>query len=145
MTYQNDFTLPVELLEQIASEGLDFLPELVRIRMAAQGEGCQLQPRNPPFGALVQRIYVVALQIDPHHPVEEIGALRGGETQLVLVDLQHLPPGAQQVQRQRRVLPAQDHQVQAFGLVFHQEIHLLVDWLDLDHMDIIHDQDQGHP
>jgi len=31
MTYQNDFTLPAELLEQIASEGLDFLPELVRI------------------------------------------------------------------------------------------------------------------
>lgn len=31
MTYQNDFTLPTELLEQIASEGLDFLPELVRI------------------------------------------------------------------------------------------------------------------
>ena len=144
MTYQNDFTLPVELLEQIASEGLDFLPELVRIRMAAQGEGHQLQPRNPPFGALVQRFNVLLPQVHPHHLVEEIGALRGGETQLVLVDLQHLPPGAQQVQRQRRVLPAQDHQVQAFGLVFHQETHLLVDWLQLDHMEIIHDQDQAH-
>ena len=31
MTYQNDFTLPTELLELVASEGLDFLPELVRI------------------------------------------------------------------------------------------------------------------
>ena len=31
MTCQKDFTLPAELLEQIASEGLDFLPELVRI------------------------------------------------------------------------------------------------------------------
>jgi len=31
MTYQKDFTLPIELLEQIASEGLDFIPELVRI------------------------------------------------------------------------------------------------------------------
>jgi len=31
MTYQNNFTLPAELLEQIASEGLNFLPELVRI------------------------------------------------------------------------------------------------------------------
>ena len=30
MTYQNNFTLPAELLKQIASEGLDFLPELVR-------------------------------------------------------------------------------------------------------------------
>ncbi len=31
MTYQPDFTLPAELLEQIASQGLDFVPELVRI------------------------------------------------------------------------------------------------------------------
>jgi transposase-like protein len=31
MTYQNDFTLPSEILEQIAAEGFDFLPELIRI------------------------------------------------------------------------------------------------------------------
>jgi transposase-like protein len=31
MTYQNDFTLPSELLELVASEGLDFLLELVCI------------------------------------------------------------------------------------------------------------------
>ena len=31
MTYQNDFTLPSEMLEQIAAEGFDVLPELIRI------------------------------------------------------------------------------------------------------------------
>lgn len=31
MTCQPDFTLPAELLEQIASQGFDFIPELVRI------------------------------------------------------------------------------------------------------------------
>jgi putative transposase len=31
MTYQSDFTLPSEILEQIAEQGFDFLPELVRI------------------------------------------------------------------------------------------------------------------
>jgi putative transposase len=31
MTYQDDFTLPTELLEQIASQGFDYLPELIRI------------------------------------------------------------------------------------------------------------------
>jgi putative transposase len=31
MTYQGDFTLPTELLEQIASNGFDQLPELIRI------------------------------------------------------------------------------------------------------------------
>jgi len=31
MTHQNDCTLPVELLEQVAEQGLDYLPELIRI------------------------------------------------------------------------------------------------------------------
>jgi putative transposase len=31
MTYQSDFTLPSELLNQIAAQGFDFLPELIRI------------------------------------------------------------------------------------------------------------------
>jgi putative transposase len=31
MTYQSDFTLPSEILEQIAEQGFDFLPELIRI------------------------------------------------------------------------------------------------------------------
>jgi len=31
MTYQNDCTLPPEILEQIAEQGFDFLPELIRI------------------------------------------------------------------------------------------------------------------
>lgn len=30
MTYQNDFTLPGEIVEQIAEQGLDYLPELIR-------------------------------------------------------------------------------------------------------------------
>ena len=30
MTYQTDCTLPEELLEQIAEQGLDVLPELIR-------------------------------------------------------------------------------------------------------------------
>jgi hypothetical protein len=31
MTYRNNFTLPAELLEQIAVEGFDVLPYLIRI------------------------------------------------------------------------------------------------------------------
>lgn len=31
MTYQNNYTLPTEILEQIAAEGLDAIPELLRI------------------------------------------------------------------------------------------------------------------
>jgi transposase-like protein len=35
MTYQDDFTLPIELLERISSEGFEFLPELIRILVNA--------------------------------------------------------------------------------------------------------------
>ena len=44
MTYQTDCTLPDELLEQIADQGLDVLPELIRtvINTAMQIERQQL-------------------------------------------------------------------------------------------------------
>jgi hypothetical protein len=35
MTYQGDFTLPTELLKQIAANGFDLLPELIRILVIA--------------------------------------------------------------------------------------------------------------
>jgi len=35
MTYQGDFTLPHELLEQITAQGFEFLPELIRILLNA--------------------------------------------------------------------------------------------------------------
>ena len=35
MTYQEDFTLPTEYLEQIGEQGLDYLPELIRILVNA--------------------------------------------------------------------------------------------------------------
>jgi len=31
MTYQDDFTLPTELLDRVVEQGLDILPELIRI------------------------------------------------------------------------------------------------------------------
>ena len=35
MTYRNDFTLPAELMEQVAEQGLEVLPELIRIVLNA--------------------------------------------------------------------------------------------------------------
>jgi len=35
MTYREDFTLPAELLEQVSKQGLDILPELIRIAVNA--------------------------------------------------------------------------------------------------------------
>jgi transposase-like protein len=49
MTYQDDFTLPPALLEQIAAEGLDVLPELIRIviNSAMQAERQQFLQASP--------------------------------------------------------------------------------------------------
>jgi transposase-like protein len=35
MTYRNDFTVPAELMEQVAEQGLEILPELIRIVLNA--------------------------------------------------------------------------------------------------------------
>jgi hypothetical protein len=35
MTYREDFTLPAELLEQVQEQGLDVLPELLRMILNA--------------------------------------------------------------------------------------------------------------
>ncbi len=54
MTYTDDFTLPTELLEQISEQGLEYLPELIRILVntAMQAErqkhlGAELYERSP--------------------------------------------------------------------------------------------------
>jgi hypothetical protein len=48
LTYQEDFTLPTELLEEGAAQGLDILPELIRrtintAMQAARESGCVAQ------------------------------------------------------------------------------------------------------
>ena len=49
MTYQNDFTLPTEFLEQIAANGFDKLPELIRVvvNAAMQAERQQYLRAEP--------------------------------------------------------------------------------------------------
>ena len=49
MTYQNDFTLPGEFLEQIATEGFDALPEMIRllINKAMEAERRQYLKAEP--------------------------------------------------------------------------------------------------
>jgi transposase-like protein len=49
MTYQNDFTLPGEFLEQIAAEGFDALPEMIRllINKAMEAERRQYLKAEP--------------------------------------------------------------------------------------------------
>lgn len=49
MTYRNDFTVPAELMEQVAEQGLDVLPELIRIviNAAMQAERSEYVQAEP--------------------------------------------------------------------------------------------------
>jgi putative transposase len=49
MTYRNDFTLPAELMEQVAEQGLEILPELIRIvvNAAMQAERSEYLQAEP--------------------------------------------------------------------------------------------------
>jgi hypothetical protein len=45
MTYREDFTLPAELLEQVKEQGLEVLPELIRVILNIPlGEGLLTPP-----------------------------------------------------------------------------------------------------
>jgi transposase-like protein len=46
MTYREDFTLPAEFLEQIASQGFEVLPELIRIVVNAAMQAERQQHLN---------------------------------------------------------------------------------------------------
>ena len=49
MTYRQDFTLPAELMEQVAKQGLEILPELIRIviNAAMQAERSEYLQAEP--------------------------------------------------------------------------------------------------
>ena len=55
MTYREDFTLPAELLEQVQEQGLDVLPELIRViintaMQAERTEHLNAGPYQPGYG-----------------------------------------------------------------------------------------------
>jgi len=65
MTYQSDFTLPSELLEQIATQGFDVLPELIRIVINA---AMQAERRFVTGGGLQEQILAAVSAVAPDQP-----------------------------------------------------------------------------
>jgi transposase-like protein len=57
MTYRDDFTLPAEMLEQVASQGLEVLPELIRVVVnAAMQAERQQYLRAAPYQHTTERV-----------------------------------------------------------------------------------------
>jgi transposase-like protein len=56
LTYREDFTLPVELLEQVQEQGLDVLPELIRVILNTAMQAEREQHMNAePYQRTIER------------------------------------------------------------------------------------------
>ena len=110
-----------------AGERLDEAGDLVPVGDAAQGEGGELQAGDPTLRTVLQRVHVGGGELQPHHLVEELPRLGGGEAEVGGAQLGELPAAAQPGQRQRRIGAGRDDQMQLIRKVVEQEGHRLVD------------------
>ena len=74
MTYQEDFTLPIEYMKQISEQGTEFLPELIRILVNAAmkierqkhlGAGWRSPPHKSPVLQVLESLLDFLLGV--HH------------------------------------------------------------------------------
>ena len=102
----------------------------------------QLQGGDPALGALVQRRDVALGQREAHRAVEVGRGLLGGEAQVGGPHLDQLAACPHPRQRQRRVGPGGEHQVQLRRQVLEQERHPVVHLGRLDEVVVVEDQQQ---
>jgi multidrug efflux pump subunit AcrA (membrane-fusion protein) len=62
MTYQEDFTLPEELRDQITKQGLDILPELIRIMINSADARLEGSVLYAPINGTVLEVFVHAYE-----------------------------------------------------------------------------------
>ena len=83
-----------------------------RVRPVAQPQGGQLQPCGPSFGPRQQPEHVLLGQQRAKPAAEELHRLTGAEPQVFGPQLGQVPAHPQAAERQRRVGPGDEHQVQ---------------------------------
>ena len=110
------------------------------IRLPAQRQGGQPQAGHPAFGAGRQRRHRRGGQVSTSRFAEQRRRLSRGEPQVGGAQLGQLPASPQPGQRQRRVGPAGQHQMQAWGQVLQQERQRRVHRLGVDQVVVIEDQ-----
>ena len=112
------------------------------IGVIAQRQRGQLQPGDPALGARRQRRGRPVGERRGQRGAQECRRLVGGEAQVGRADLGQLPPRAQTGQRERRIGPAGDDQVQSGRGVVEQERERGVDRRRRDRVVVV--EDQGH-
>ena len=118
-------------LQQEASDGFgltlqDLFHQIVHYVAVIAGEGryesgnvltplhrqcCQLEPRDPTFGAFLQGRHISSRDVQPHHLIEESSRLVGYETQVGNPQFGQFPAATQTGERQGWVGPAGNDQV----------------------------------
>ena len=104
--------LPGQVVQHETMAAAERRHETGDIRLLPQRQGGQLQARRPPLGAGRQRRHRRAGQAGPGRLAQQGRRLVLREAQLGGAQLGHLTAGPQPRQRQRRVGPAGQHQVQ---------------------------------
>ena len=102
----------------------------------------QLQAGDPALGAGFQGGDIFRREAQAHRPVEELGGLGGGETQVRGAQFGQLAPGAQPGQGQLRILAGGDDQVHARRQVLEQEGEGVVDPSGIDNVVVVEDEDE---
>ena len=103
----------------------------------------QLQPGDPALGAAIQEGHIRVGEVKAHGLAQEPGGLAAGEAQIACTDLVDVAARTHARQRQRRVGPARDNQVEGSGLVLDQEIQCVVDGLCSDDVVVVQHQQQA--
>jgi hypothetical protein len=129
-----------EVVEYVAVAAREGPHEGVDVEVALERERGQLQPRDPAFGARLQRGHGRIRQLHPDRGAQQRGRLLAGEAQVGLPQLGQLPAGPQPGQRQGWVGPAGQHQPQPRRRMLQQQFQRLVNRRSLDQVIVVQDQ-----
>ena len=106
------------------------------------GQGRQLQSRDPALGPGLKGADDLGVEFEPEYLVEKSRSLLGCETEVLLAKLDHLVTHPQAGQRQWGILAGDHDQMHLWRLVREQECHRIMDPCRVDEVNIVQHQDK---
>ena len=129
----------VDQMAMAAAKGFDEGRQVVE---PLHGEGRELQPGYPAFGACFQGLHYLRRQGESHHLLQERGGFLRCEAQIGSAQLLQLSAGAHACERQRRVCATGLEQVQVGRQMLQQVAYAVVDRLAGYGMVIVEDENE---
>ena len=122
----------------VAGEVVDERSDVVAV---VQRQRCELQRGDPTFGPRFQRADLGGGEVQVHRVVEVARRFVGGEAEVGGADLEQLAAGAPSCERQRRIGPGGEHEVEAWRCVFDEEADRVVDVGRVDDVVVVQHED----